>query len=186
VAWGVQKGGMLLIHRLSVLTAALALAAPLGAAPSSPVAILYQAPALPGDPVRDGAAEFSVLLCVAQLRQAHPVAGLVCVGNHYTELQFRTQQALDRVALMGVPVAKVPWGGHAPANPDRLFIEARALAPAAAERLLAQGLARYGALPPAHDPARPTAAELTAIRARIALYQALFDAASRATQVAMR
>jgi hypothetical protein len=183
---------MPLFHRLTAAACVLAgasgalpRAAATGAAPPG-VAVFYETPALPGDPARDGAAEFSVLLCVAQLRQHHPVAGLVCVGNHYTDLQFRTERTLGRVALMGVPVVKVAWQGHLPANPELIFVAARALTPAAAEGLLAECLTRYGAPPAARDPAHPTASELAALRAQVARYQRIFDASNHATQVAMR
>jgi hypothetical protein len=36
-------------------------------------------------------------------------------------------------------------------------------------------LMRFGSLPPAADPDRPTKAELDAIRAKLAAYQAVFD-----------
>jgi hypothetical protein len=36
-------------------------------------------------------------------------------------------------------------------------------------------LLRFGSLPPAADPDNPTAAEVAALRARVAEYQAVFD-----------
>lgn len=150
------------------------------------VTLFYEPRVLPGDATRDGAAEFSVLVQVAQLRQHHPLAGLVCVGNRCVLLAIRTEATLGRVALMGVPVVKLPGGGERPANPAQVFVEARAMDPAAAQRLLATCLARYGAPPAARDPARPTPPELDAIRAKVSQYQALFDAANRPAEVAMR
>jgi hypothetical protein len=44
-----------------------------------------------------------------------------------------------------------------------------------ARLLLMACLLRFGSLPPAADPIRPTPAELKAVQARLAEYQAVFD-----------
>jgi hypothetical protein len=44
-----------------------------------------------------------------------------------------------------------------------------------ARLLLMACLLRFGSLPPAADPAKPTPAELKAVQARLAEYQAVFD-----------
>jgi hypothetical protein len=154
--------------------------------PSPRVAVLYDPSSLPVGPIRDGAAEFALLVRVAQLRQHDALAGLVCVDNRYTALLFKSQNALVRVVLMGVPVVKIPWNRQLTANPDQVFIEAGTVSPAASEQLLADCLARYGAPPAASNPDHPTRQELRAISAKIRLYQGIFDAAARSAQVAMR
>ncbi|HWA10329.1 MAG TPA: hypothetical protein VG838_12825 [Opitutaceae bacterium] len=130
-----------------------------------------------GESVRSGATEMAILMRVALLRQDHPLAGLVCIGNRDGAFHASTEDTLARVALMGVPVAKLAQASPMPDNPDDLFIEAGVLAPEVAKRLLVQCLARYGAPPVAADPGRPTPRELAAIRAKLALYQKVFDAA---------
>jgi hypothetical protein len=139
----------------------------------------------PGDSSKNGASEMAILMCVAQLRQGHALAGLVCVGNRDGAFHAATEDTLARVALMGVPVVKLSQADPMPVNPDDVFIEAGVLPPATAKRLLSECLARYGAPPAAADPTHPTARELAATRAKLALYQTKFDAAN-ATQVALR
>ena len=131
-----------------------------------------------GDNPRIGAAEMTILMRVAQLRQGHPLAGLVCVGNRDGAFHPSTEDTLTRVALMGVPIVKLALSSAMPVNPDDVFIEAGILAPATAKRLLADCLGRFGAPPAAVDPSHPTARELAAVYAKLVLYQSVFDAAN--------
>jgi hypothetical protein len=139
----------------------------------------------PGDSSKNGAAEMSILMSVARLRQDHSLAGLVCVGNRDGAFHAATEDTLVRVALMGVPVVKLAQSDPMPVNPTDVFIEAGTLAPVVAKRLLSECLARFGAPPAAADPDHPTARELTATRRKLALYQSVFDTAN-APRVALR
>lgn len=129
----------------------------------------------PDDPARDGAGEFEVLLSTARLLKAHALAGFVTVGNSHGALLPNTELALRRVVHMGLPVVRLAREGRVDPSRADLFVAAGSLAPADAERILANCLLRYGALPPAADPARPTRAETAAIRAHLELFQSAFD-----------
>ncbi len=86
--------------------------------------------------------------------------------------------ALRRAALTGMPVARVGRGHHegfTPGNANNLFIEGSNLTAPKARLLLMACLMRYGSLPLPEDRDNPTAAELDAIRAKVASYQAVFD-----------
>jgi hypothetical protein len=77
-----------------------------------------------------------------------------------------------------LPVVKVARGdAHAfvNVNPNNLFIEGNNLIATKARLLLTAGLMKYGPLPHAANPTNPTLAELTAIKQKIAQYQALFQ-----------
>src|SRR5882724_6853893 len=132
--------------------------------------------------MHDGAAEMEVLICAAGLLQSHPLAGIVGIGNRRGVLQPATEEALARVALMGMPVVRVARDGFPPANADDFFIEAGPLSATAARDLLAVCLARLGAPPAAADPAHPTESESSAIKAALARYQQAFDAAALPTR----
>lgn len=149
------------------------------------VAVLYGAAWSPGDAARDGAAEFEVLMCVAQVQQASAVAGLVSVGYRRGSFPPSAETALERVAHMGIPVVRLAQNSPLPTHHGDSFIEAGSLSPADAKRLLADCLARYGALPASVDPAKPTKKEAEALQAKLALFQAQFDARNL-NQVAMR
>ncbi len=139
--------------------------------------ILFDAPWSPGDASRDGAAEFAVLLNVAQLRQAHRRAGIVAVGNADGLLQPATQDALTRAVFMGVTVVRIVGATKPLGVTNDLFVEAAAQPALVVEKLLADCLIRFGAPPAAANPARPTPAETAAIRRVLSRYQLAFDAA---------
>jgi hypothetical protein len=167
------------------LAASLGLLAGFAGAPAAraeaPAVAVYTEPAvLPGDAVHAGADQFALFLQVASLRQRHVPAGLVYVGDRYAVLRGRAEAALTQAALMGLPVVRIRRARTAPAGASGLFVEAGALPAPAARALLLECLSRFGAPAAAADPAHPTAAELAAVRARVARYQARFDAAARA------
>lgn len=134
----------------------------------------------PHDPARDGAGEFEVLISTARLLKDNALAGFVTVGNSNGSLLPNTENALRRAVHMGVPVVRLARDGRVEANQADLFVAAGGLKPADAERILANCLLRFGALPPAANPARPTSAETAAIRAHLARYQEVFDLQSAA------
>jgi hypothetical protein len=149
------------------------------------VAVLFGSAWSPGDAARDGAAEFEVLMCVAQVRQANPVAGLVGVGYRHGGFPPAAETALERVAHMGIPVVRLARNSSMPAHQGDVFIEAGTLSPTEAKRVLIACLARFGMLPVAADPARPTKKESAALQAKLALFQQQFDTRDP-RQLAMR
>jgi hypothetical protein len=77
-----------------------------------------------------------------------------------------------------MPVVKVGRGNaEGPVDPMRatLAIAGSNLTATKARLLLMACLLRFGSLPPAVDPTRPTPAELEAVKARLAEYQTVFD-----------
>ena len=81
-------------------------------------------------------------------------------------------------AMAGMPVARVGRGHHegfTPGNPNDLFIEGSNLTATKARLLLMACLMKFGSLPLPEDRERPTPVELDAVRAKVVLYQAVFD-----------
>ena len=79
-------------------------------------------------------------------------------------------------ATSGLPVAKV--GRNAPegfADPHEFQIAASNLTATKARLLLMACLLKFGSFPPAKDPDNPTDAEVAAVKAAVAKYQAIFD-----------
>jgi hypothetical protein len=149
------------------------------------VAILLGSTWSPGDSARQGAAEFEVLMCVAQTRRAAALFGLVGVGDRDGRFPPGAETALEQVARMGVPIVRLAQSTGLPARPGDVFIEGGSLSPEVAKQILRNCLARYGALPVSANPAQPTKKESAALQARIALFQAYFDSTAR-DQIAMR
>lgn len=113
----------------------------------------------------------------ANLR-AVPLSGFVYEGLSpygYCTDNARNQ-AMLRAVHCGMPVVRVGRGNNEGFTPpaDR-FIGGRNLTATKARLLLMACLMRFGGLPPAVDPDRPTEAELAAIRAKLADYQSVFD-----------
>lgn len=174
------------IPRLLLLSALLVFICASHAHATEPaVAVLYGSAWSPGDAARDGAAEFEVLMCVAQVQHASSVAGLVSVGYRRGSFPPSAEIALERVAHMGIPVVRLAQSSPLPTHHGDAFIEAGSLSPADAKRLLAECLVRYGSLPVAVDPAKPTKKEALALQSKLAFFQAQFDARNL-SQVAMR
>jgi L-asparaginase len=113
------------------------------------------------------------------------VAGLVSVGYRRGGFPPAAETALERVAHMGIPVVRLAQSSPIPSHQGDAFIEAGSLSPTEAKRILTECLTRFGALPAAVDPAKPTKTETAALQAKLNLFQAQFDARNPA-QVAMR
>ncbi|HEY0947758.1 MAG TPA: asparaginase domain-containing protein [Opitutaceae bacterium] len=132
------------------------------------------------DTSRDGSGEVEVLARIEALLSGPPVlAGFVGEGlAPYGGQIAPVEAALDRAAASGFPVVQTARGnadGFMSANATNLRIEGNNLTATKARMLLMACLLKFGALPPARDPAAPTPAELAALRDKIALYQAVFD-----------
>lgn len=142
------------------------------------VAVVKNVAWSPGDAQREGACRLSIFLTVAQLKQSHRHVGLVGVGNYNGRLSSQAEQALEHVALRGIAVAKVaPRGGSVARTPDALFIDAGTLSEKEACQLLETCINRYGPLPAAVNPSKPTESEMQAIHGQIERYQAAFASA---------
>lgn len=112
----------------------------------------------------------------ANLRTA-PLAGFVYEGlsPYGYATDGARNQAMLRAVHRGMPVVSVGRGNNDGFTPGRdRFIGGSNLTATKARLLLMACLMRFGSLPPAADPERPTAAELAAIRAKLAEYQAVF------------
>lgn len=170
--------------RTCVLLGSLVLSTPFVCArnePKSAVGVVRNVAWSPGDAQRDGACEFQIFLTVAQLQQNHRDVGLVGVGNHNGRLSVQAEQALENVALRGIAVAKIaPQGGTVARTEDALFVDAGTLSESSACQLLQTCIERYGPVPAAANPSRPTAAELRAIHRQLQRYQEAFTTASGA------
>jgi L-asparaginase len=86
------------------------------------------------------------------------------------------QKVMEKAIYSGIPVARV--GRGAPegfADPHDYFIAGSNLGSTKARMLLMACLMKLGSLPPARDPDRPTADELSATRKAVAAYQRIFD-----------
>jgi L-asparaginase len=143
------------------------------------VAITKDASYWDDDPPADPEAEVDLVALLGYMLQRTPLAGFVVEG--YTPYGRSASSARHRLMLRaihsGFPVVRVGRGntqGFVPLD-DPSFIGGSNLTATKARLLLMAALMRFGALPPAADPDRPTTAEAAAIREKVALYQRIFD-----------
>jgi len=148
------------------------------------IAILEADTWSPGDPARDGARSFKVLLTVAKLIRSNPLAGVIGIANRNGLLPPEAKQALTHSVLMGVPVVTVASQHPIRHDHDQLFIEAGSLSEVEARALLSQCMLRYGTFQPSADPAHPSEAELSVLRGQVRQYQERFNAANSTKQLA--
>ncbi|MCX6950780.1 MAG: hypothetical protein NTV51_01125, partial [Verrucomicrobia bacterium] len=132
------------------------------------------------DTARDAGGQVEILARLEALLSGPPVlAGFVGEGfAPYGSQVAPVEAALDRAALSGFPVVQSPRGnasGFMAPSDDNLRIESGNLTATKSRILLMACLLRFGALPPAKDPLKPTSAELSAIKTKLRLYQAVFD-----------
>jgi L-asparaginase/Glu-tRNA(Gln) amidotransferase subunit D len=108
-----------------------------------------------------------------------PLAGFVAEGQAgNAKLTRPLDAALLNATLSGMPVVRVGRGnaeGVIPRARDGLTIGGSNLTASKARVLLMACLMKLGSLPPAADAKNPTAEEITAVKAKIAEYQAIFD-----------
>ncbi len=107
-----------------------------------------------------------------------PLAGFVYEGlsPYGTGIDNARNLAMLRAVHRGMPVACVGRGNNEGFTPGRdRFIGGANLTATKARLLLMACLMRFGSLPPCADPEHPTEAELAAIRAKLAQYQAVFS-----------
>lgn len=116
---------------------------------------------------------------VAENHACHPLAGFVLEGNSpFGRADPPMTQALRRAALSGQPVVSVGRGstqGFAARREQDLVISGSNLTVHKARLLLMACLLRFGAPPPAADPAAPSDAEERAVLDHIRRIQHVFD-----------
>jgi L-asparaginase len=143
------------------------------------VTIVKHARYLPEDASGDAAAEVDILARIDKNLREAPLAGFVAEGSApFASMSNAVEAALKRATLSGMPVVKVGRGNaEGVVDPARasLAIAGSNLTATKARLLLMACLMRFGSLPPAADPEHPTRAELEAVQARLAAYQAVFD-----------
>jgi hypothetical protein len=107
-----------------------------------------------------------------------PLCGLICEAPVSGHFDRNDALALDQVAMSGVVVVKVSRGSSGAflgEVEENFAIEGSNLNANKARVLLMACLLRYGCPPPAQDAAHPTDAEMSAVRAHLALIQAVFN-----------
>jgi L-asparaginase len=128
---------------------------------------------------KDPSSEVDILARLEDYLAHHPLAGFVGEGTApYGSLIAPMDAALSKAVLHGYPVLKVARGnadGFMDSNPNNLFIEGQNITATKGMMLLMACIMKFGALPPANDPANPTAGELQKIRDQIARYQEVFN-----------
>lgn len=143
------------------------------------VTIVKHARYLPDDTSGDAGSEVDILARIEKNLRNAPLAGFVAEGSApFGAMSNAVDAALKRATFSGMPVVKVGRGnagGYVDPTRDPLAIAGSNLTATKARLLLMACLMRFGCLPPAVDPAKPTAAETEATRAKLKQYQEVFD-----------
>jgi L-asparaginase len=126
----------------------------------------------------DPSREVDLIALIDYKLKSAPLAGFVIEG--LTPYGIMTSAARNRLMMRamhsGLPIVRVGRGNTEGFVPGRdNAIAGSNLTATKARILLMACLMRFGALPPAADPDRPSAAERAAIKQKIAAYQAVFD-----------
>jgi L-asparaginase/Glu-tRNA(Gln) amidotransferase subunit D len=120
-----------------------------------------------------------ILARIAKNLREAPLAGFVAEGSApFASMSNAVEAVLRRATLSGMPVVKVGRGnaeGMVDLARATLAIAGSNLTATKARLLLMACLLRFGSLPPALDSTCPTPAELEAVQAKLAEYQAVFD-----------
>jgi len=143
------------------------------------VTIVKHARYLPEDTSGDASSEVDILARIDKSLRNAPLAGFVAEGSApFGAMSNAVDAALKRATFSGMPVVKVGRGnagGYVDATRDPLAIAGSNLTATKARLLLMACLMRFGCLPPAVNPAKPTAAETEAAKAKLKQYQEVFD-----------
>jgi len=133
----------------------------------------------PADESTGDSTEVEILARIEENLHSAPLAGFIGEGlAPFGSLTRNVDAALERAVFSGMPVVKVGRGnadGMVPVMPGTVFISGSNLTATKARLLLMACLMRFGAMPPAFDPARPTAGEREAVKSKLADYQAIFS-----------
>jgi L-asparaginase/Glu-tRNA(Gln) amidotransferase subunit D len=143
------------------------------------VTIIKHARYLPEDTTGNADQEVDILARIEKNLADEPLAGFVAEGSApFGAMSNSVDAALKRATFSGMPVVKVPRGnaaGFVDAARDPLAIAGSNLTATKARLLLMACLMKFGCLPPAVDPAKPTEAETEATKAKLKQYQEVFD-----------
>ena len=135
------------------------------------VTIVKHARYLPEDTSGDASSEVDILARIEKNLRDAPLAGFVAEGSApFGAMSNSVDAALKRATFSGMPVVKVGRGnagGFVDPTRDPLAIAGSNLTATKARLLLMACLMKFGCLPPAADPAKPTAAETEATKAKL-------------------
>jgi hypothetical protein len=120
-----------------------------------------------------------VAMRITDMLSRSRLAGIVAEGAApYGTLTEAANDALRSGVFRGVPAVRVGRGtpeGIARSDVGDVFLSGSNLSATKARLVLMACLLRYGALPPANDPDRPTGAEFAAVRHKLDQFQQVFD-----------
>jgi hypothetical protein len=143
------------------------------------VTIVKHARYLPEDTTGNADEEVDILARIEKNLVDAPLAGFVAEGSApFGAMSNSVDAALKRATFSGMPVVKVSRGntsGFVDASRDPLAIAGSNLTATKARLLLMACLMRFGSLPLAVDPNKPTEAETEATKAKLAQYQDIFN-----------
>ncbi len=143
------------------------------------VTIVKHARYLPADASGDASSEVDILARIENNLRVAPLAGFVAEGSApFGAMSNSVDAALKRATFSGMPVVKVGRGnagGFVDATRDPLAIAGSNLTATKARLLLMACLLKFGCVPPALDPAKPTQAETAATETKMKQYQEIFD-----------
>jgi hypothetical protein len=126
----------------------------------------------------DPALELDLIALIEHKLSMSRLAGLIVEGQvPYGTLASPARAKLTvRAVFSGLPVARVGRGTpEGFADPHPYFIAGSNLTAIKARLLLMACLMKFGSLPPAQDPEKPTAQEIDATKQAVAQYQHVFD-----------
>jgi L-asparaginase len=143
------------------------------------VTIVKHARYLPQDTTGNPAEEVDILARIEKNLRDASLAGFVAEGGApFGSMSNSVDAALKRATFCGMPVVKVSRGnasGFVDRTRDPFAVAGSNLTATKARLLLMACLMKLGCLPPASDPAQPTAAETEATQAMLKKYQEVFD-----------
>jgi L-asparaginase len=143
------------------------------------VTIVKHARYLPDDTSGDAGSEVDILARIDKNLHDAPLAGFVAEGSApFGAMSNSVDAALKRATFSGMPVVKVGRGnagGFVDATRDPLAIAGSNLTATKARLLLMACLMKFGCLPPVVDPAKPSADEREATKAKLQQYQEIFN-----------
>jgi hypothetical protein len=143
------------------------------------VTLVKHARYLPEDTSSDASREVDILARIEKNLRDAPLAGFVAEGSApFGAMSNSVDAALKQATFSGMPVVKVGRGnagGFVDPKRDPLAIAGSNLTATKARLLLMACLMKFGSLPPAADPSKPTAAETEATKAVLRQYQEIFD-----------
>lgn len=126
----------------------------------------------------DGGREVDILAQISDNLDNNPLSGFVIEGQSpYGSMTNKARERLlARAVYSGMPVARVGRGNNEGFSAGGgCFIGGGNLTSTKARLLLIACLMKFGATPPAKDPANPTESEIKAVKTKLADYQQVFD-----------